>query len=308
MASISITVNDVSVELAQKIVSLVHGTHVIKPEDRPDAGTEKVILSNPVAVAVPQSGGAATPPNPFAAQSAPAAPASVPIPPTPAVPAAVPVAPSNASGTVPAASTAPASGVEVDSRGLPWDPRIHASTQSKTQKGVWTAKRGLNDEAMVLRVEQELRAAMAARAPAQATTAAASPAAAPALPPSPVVTAAGAAVGLPITPPGTPAPPAAPTEALPSTASSNAASPVPAAPPAPTPAAQPSAAIPAPAGETFGMLMARLAPLLQTDAAKAAKINEALGAFGLQSLAGLASRADLVVPFAQTVDVMLAAA
>lgn len=293
MASISITVNDVSVDLAQKIVSLVHGSSVIAPEDRPDTGKD---VSPPAAPATPTVSAPASVPagNPFA----PAASASVSLPPSPPVLAAVPAAPSAASGTAPAASAVPASGVEVDSRGLPWDPRIHASTKSKTQKGVWTAKRGINDEAMVHRIEEELRAAMAARAPASTPGTVVAP------PPPPLVTAAGAAVGLPISPaadPSSAAVPVAPAAALPSTASLNAANSQPAAPSAPTPPAPSS-------GETFGQLMARLAPLLHTDPAKAAKINEALAAFSLTALAGLATRPDLVPAFSQTVDAMLATA
>lgn len=54
----------------------------------------------------------------------------------------------------------PATGVELDSRGLPWDGRIHASTKSKKKDGAWTALRGLNDEAKVKQIEAELRASV----------------------------------------------------------------------------------------------------------------------------------------------------
>lgn len=60
--------------------------------------------------------------------------------------------------------------------------------------------------------------------------------------------------------------------------------------------------------ETFGQLMARLAPLTAGNPANAGKLNEALAAFGLQSLASLAGRADLLPAFASTVDAMLATA
>ena len=49
-------------------------------------------------------------------------------------------------------------GVELDSKGLPWDGRIHASTKSKKKDGSWTALRGLNDAAKVAAIEAELRA------------------------------------------------------------------------------------------------------------------------------------------------------
>lgn len=295
MAHISITVSEVTPDLAQKIISLVHGVSVIKHEDRPDTGKDVAVAQTAAtpAVSAPHVG-ESTPPNPFAAPAA-----SVPVPPSVPVPAAVPAAPSNASATAPAVPAAPGSTVETDSRGLPWDPRIHASTKTKTQKGVWTAKRGLNDEAMVHRIEEELRATLAARAPGSTPGTVATAAVTP--PPPAVVTAAGAAVGLPSAETSSSALPPAPPVPSPSTASSTAVSTLPAAPSAPTPA------VPSSGGETFGMLMARLAPILQGDAAKAQKINEALAAFGLQSIAGLAQRTDLIAPFAQTVDAMLAA-
>ena len=54
--------------------------------------------------------------------------------------------------------------------------------------------------------------------------------------------------------------------------------------------------------------MARLAPVALGDPAKAAKLNEALAAFQLTSLAQLAARQDLVPAFGQAVDAMLATA
>lgn len=43
-------------------------------------------------------------------------------------------------------------GGDLDSRGFPWDERIHAATKTKTQDGVWKRKRGV-DEALVKQVE-----------------------------------------------------------------------------------------------------------------------------------------------------------
>jgi len=53
----------------------------------------------------------------------------------------------------------PAAGVELDSRGLPWDGRIHAGSKTKTAAGVWTALRGLSNkpEINVPAIEAELR-------------------------------------------------------------------------------------------------------------------------------------------------------
>jgi hypothetical protein len=69
--------------------------------------------------------------------------------------------------TAGATGGSPASGVEVDIHGLPWDERINAGTKSKNKDGSWMAKRGLNDAALVARVKAELRA-VAAGAPAGA--------------------------------------------------------------------------------------------------------------------------------------------
>lgn len=111
------------------------------------------------------------------------------------LPVPVPPAPTPASVAPPAAPTtgSPAPGVELDTRGLPWDARIHARTKSKTANGQWKNARGI-DAAEVTRIEAELRNLMAI------------PAAAPAVPvPPPLVPAAPA-----IAPPSVPAPPAPP--------------------------------------------------------------------------------------------------
>lgn len=70
----------------------------------------------------------------------------------------------------PAPGASAPSGVELDSRGLPWDARIHAKSGTgpggtKNADGTWRAKRGLNDAALVARIEAELRAVMGAPGP-----------------------------------------------------------------------------------------------------------------------------------------------
>jgi len=117
-----------------------------------------------------------------------------------------PVAPSE-----PAAPASPAAGaVTLDKSGLPWDKRIHSSPPSLNKgDGMWRAKKGLNDAALVKSVETELRALMAIPTAGGAATATA-PAAVPAsAPPAPIAPAAP-------TPPATPAAPAAATS-VPST-------------------------------------------------------------------------------------------
>ena len=63
-----------------------------------------------------------------------------------------------AAASTPAAQITPAevAAAELDSDGLPWDARIHAGTKTKTQKGVWTQKKGV-DEAVRDAVMAELR-------------------------------------------------------------------------------------------------------------------------------------------------------
>lgn len=212
---------------------------VIAADDRPDVGAEPASVPAPPALS-----------NPFAVAEAAVVPAAPTAPTAPPAPAA---APTPASAPAATAAVPLATGVVLDSAGLPWDGRIHGTTKTQNGDGTWRQKRGLNDPTLKARVEAELRAGQAARAPA-ATEPVASSAPAPES-----VSAAG---------------------------------------PATTP--------PTAAGETFGQLMARLAPVTMGDPAKAAKLNEALAAFQLTSLAQLAARPDLVAPFAQTADAMLA--
>jgi hypothetical protein len=85
-------------------------------------------------------------------------------PPPPVAPPSVPVpAPWDGAPTEHATHMSPA-GVDVDARGLPWDQRIHAGTKRKNADGTWTARRGLNDPALLARVEAELRQTMGAGA------------------------------------------------------------------------------------------------------------------------------------------------
>lgn len=152
-------------------------------------------LAAPAAVLLaadhPSAGFPMDPPNPFA--SAAAAPASVaaavvPIAPvvpvasapvptpaaTPIAPLPVPVAPVPAA---PVAPTIPVPGAaELDSRGMPWDTRIHAANRGKVTSGQWRAKKNVEDS-LVVQVEAELRATMAARAPGSVVPAAPLPAA-----------------------------------------------------------------------------------------------------------------------------------
>lgn len=60
--------------------------------------------------------------------------------------------------------TSPATGVELDKAGLPWDERIHASSKALKADGYWKNKRGVDPE-LLKQVEAELRTVMAVPAP-----------------------------------------------------------------------------------------------------------------------------------------------
>lgn len=96
-----------------------------------------------------------------AAFGVPAAPLAVS---TPAIAAASTVAPPPPVNTAPTTTTpgvASSAGVELDSKGLPWDGRIHAESKGKIADGTWRKKRQI-DPALVAQVEAELRQVMGA--------------------------------------------------------------------------------------------------------------------------------------------------
>lgn len=96
---------------------------------------------------------ASTPPN--VAGAAPALPTmAVPSAPTAATQAALPLmeVPTFAS-----ALRAQSASPDLDSAGLPWDPRIHSGNKAKNADGKWRQRRGLNDDGLVKTVGAELR-------------------------------------------------------------------------------------------------------------------------------------------------------
>lgn len=116
------------------------------------AGTAQSAFPLPVALST-----AAADPSSTAPVVPPVTSAAPIVPPVPALPTA-PVATVQ---TEPAAPTNPASGVAVDKTGLPWDARIHSSSKAVNADGTWRKRKGLNDDAFVKRIEDELRAVMA---------------------------------------------------------------------------------------------------------------------------------------------------
>lgn len=113
----------------------------------------------PPAVVAPSIAAAA--PLPIAPVDTPAAifgatiPAPVPPAPTPASTVSAPMVPVH---TAPPASTA-----ELDTKGLPWDERIHSSGKSLLKDGTWRYKGGIPPE-RIAAVEAELRGASIATA------------------------------------------------------------------------------------------------------------------------------------------------
>jgi hypothetical protein len=130
----------------------------LHPADNPATGApteEETALAEFAASIVPNVPTAPSAPT----AAAPVAPPAPGVPPVPGVPASVP-----ASGT----------SAVLDTKGLPWDARIHSSSRGKVADGSWKAKRKV-DAAVVAAVEAELRAVQGLPAPAPVRTASSPP-------------------------------------------------------------------------------------------------------------------------------------
>jgi hypothetical protein len=97
------------------------------------------------------------------------APAALPpgLPENAAQPPAPPLAPAAPAPSAPVDLTSPAAAavtVPHDSKGLPWDHRIHSPSKTQNQDGTWRQKKGV-DKTILSAVERELMQAMAASAP-----------------------------------------------------------------------------------------------------------------------------------------------
>lgn len=209
----------------------------------------------------------------------------VPMPPSPAAIAAPPTA-------------SPVGVVEYDSKGMPWDGRIHASSKNKVADGTWRYKRGC-DEAVIAQIEAELRATMGAPAVAAggATQVQAAGGTAPAfgphpffdgtaaVPPVPAAVPAAPAV-VPVAPPPVVTPPPAASVAVPVAAAAGVE-------PAATPAA----------GLTYESLIAALPARITSGELTATQLQEACEKFGVASIGSLAARPDLVPIIAATLGI-----
>lgn len=201
---------------------------------------------------------------------------SIPTPPG----ASVPPAPSveNAAAPVVAQTPAHAPGAELDSRGFPWDSRIHSRTKSKKANGEWKYARGV-EAALITGVEAELTALMAIPTPA----------AAPVAVPTPPETAVAVPPPPPLQPAGTVSAPSAPTGNTVDTPPASIA-----------PTASPSS--------DFPSLMKRV-----TEALAAGKLTEhqvlaACTAHKIQAIPALIQRPDLIPLVSEEIEKVIAAA
>lgn len=204
-----------------------------------------------------------------------------------------------------AAPTAPVpASAELDSAGLPWDKRIHASTRAKLQDGTWRKLRGV-DEALIATVEAELRAVQAIPVPPAAGV----------VDPNGVEHRDGEVVALhhvPLAPARTvfPAPAAVQegrNEILKEELAALPPSPVPVpVPPAPTATiAEMQAkldAVAPPAPLTFAELMKHVTPMLVGGRLSQDKLLAVTAEFGLPHLAALGARPDLVEAVRARID------
>lgn len=206
---------------------------------------------------------------------------SSPAPTTAFAQAAAIVPPPATTAVPPTASPAPAGSGERDSKGMPYDGRIHSGTKAKVADGTWRYKRGVGD-VYIAQVEAELRGAAAAPVPTPVH----------AVTPAGIGDHAAAPVAGGV---GTPWPfPSEPDPAVAAISPAPAVAPPPVVAPPPAPAV--AAAVPPAAGvATYEQLMAILPTKFVAGEITAQQLQEACEKFGVPSVAALATRPDLVV-------------
>ena len=212
---------------------------------------------------------------------------------TPAIAAASTVAPPPPANTAPITTTpgvaSSVAGVDLDTKGMPWDNRIHAESKGKIADGTWRKKRNL-DPALVATVEAELHQVMgAAPAPlAQGVAPAPTPvsvAASTTVPPAPT-----GAVPQPVAPPPAPVPVAGAAPSMPA-----------------APSAAPAGEVPQDARQQFVGLVGRASAAIQGQKVTPAEVNQICADSGIPALPLLANRLDLVATVASRIDALIAA-
>lgn len=141
---------------------------VAEPQPDPAVIFAKQEVASPAPLPLAQPVAAAEPISIAPAAALPSSTATAPVVASPAA-MPVPAAPTAIVPAVPAASPA-GTAPEIDSRGLPWDHRIHAGTKAKNKDGSWRQKReteawikanpGLTWQQHVDTIEAEVRAVM----------------------------------------------------------------------------------------------------------------------------------------------------
>ena len=174
--------------------------------------------------------------------------------------------------------TKTASGIDVDSEGLPWDGRIHASSRTQTQDGRWKLRRNVDVE-VVTAVKRELQITMGITPSYSAPL--------PQLTPTPPVNEVPAPPFVDNVVPI--APPVITTPEVMSAGVAETASPI-----------EPSSS-----QMTFPNFMQAVTSLVAAKTLTGAKIQEAVVAAGLPSLPMLASRPDLIPAVATSLGITL---
>lgn len=231
-----------------------------------------------------------------AAFGVPPAPLAVSIPPTAAVATVAPPPPVNTApitttpGVAYSAAGVSSAGVELDSKGLPWDGRIHAESKGKIADGTWRKKRNL-DPALLAKVEGELRQVMGATgAPLAHSTAPIATTQAPATVAPVTANLPTASVSQPAVAPPPPAPVAGAAPTMPA-----------------APNAAPAGEVPADARAQFVALVGRASAAIQGQKVTQAEVNQCCADAGVPALPLLANRLDLVAQVAAHIDALIAA-
>lgn len=190
-------------------------------------------------------------------------------------------------------SATQAPGIEVDSAGMPWDHRIHASSRAKVADGTWRQRRNL-DPNVLAQVQAEMLQVMGLPAPV-VSAASQQEIVIPTAPTTPLEALEQA---VEVIPPPPPPPPFAPSVVVP-------AAPVAIAPPPPsTPAGVATTASPS-NPVTFPQLVTRITKMLAAKELTQGDIAGACQSLGIPHMPALASRPDLIPSMATALGIAL---
>lgn len=166
-------------------------------------------------------------------------------------------------------------GVELDTRGLPWDARIHSRTKTKLANGQWKIMRGI-DDAKVTLIENELRQAMQAPLIEETIEAPVAPVykAVPVPPPVPQTVEHIVSPGFPVAPAPVATPP-------------NVGDPT------------------APQQQDYMTFMAKATAVISSGQMTPGKLNEIIQGFGLPSVSVVGTRPDLIPAIMDKIDEVL---